>query len=73
MTGQHSVGESHAWVEFWDGDWVAADPTNLSPVDVDHIVVARGRDYADVSPFKGVYNGVGTAALSVEVRFTRLS
>ncbi|MFT3873730.1 MAG: transglutaminase family protein [Nocardioides sp.] len=71
--GETSTGESHAWVEFWDGDWLAADPTNLTPVGVDHVVVARGRDYQDVPPFKGVYSGPGVADLTVEVRFTRLS
>jgi transglutaminase-like putative cysteine protease len=71
--GQASVGQSHAWVEFWDGAWLPVDPTNQTPVDVDHVVVARGRDYDDVPPFKGVYSGSGTAALEVEVRFTRLT
>lgn len=71
--GETSTGESHAWVEFWDGDWLAADPTNLTPVGADHVVVARGRDYQDVPPFKGVYSGPGVADLTVEVRFTRLS
>ncbi len=71
--GESSVGESHAWVEFWDGDWLAIDPTNLTPVAVDHIVVARGRDYEDVPPFKGVYSGSGVAELEVTVKFTRLS
>ena len=37
------------------------------------IVVARGRDYEDVPPFKGVYSGTGSAALAVEVAFTRLA
>jgi transglutaminase-like putative cysteine protease len=71
--GETSTGESHAWVEFWDGQWLPADPTNLTPVGLDHVVVARGRDYQDVPPFKGVYSGPGVAALDVEVRFTRLS
>jgi transglutaminase-like putative cysteine protease len=71
--GESSVGESHAWVEFWDGGWTPIDPTNGTPVDLDHIVVARGRDYEDVPPFKGVYSGTGSAALAVEVAFTRLA
>ena len=45
--------ESHAWVEFWAGDWVAADPSNLSEVADRHVIVARGRDYADVRPLTG--------------------
>jgi transglutaminase-like putative cysteine protease len=71
--GETSSGESHAWVEFWDGAWLPADPTNGSPVSVDHVVVARGRDYEDVPPFKGVYSGRGVARLRVEVKFTRLA
>ena len=48
--GETSVGESHAWVEFWDGAWLPADPTNVRPVGLEHVVVARGRDYEDVPP-----------------------
>lgn len=70
--GETSTGESHAWVEFWDGEWLALDPTNGIPVGTEHIVVARGRDYQDVPPFKGVYSGTGVAALETAVRFTRL-
>ena len=71
--GETSVGESHAWVEFWDGAWLPADPTNVRPVGLEHVVVARGRDYEDVPPLKGVYSGKGVATLDVAVRFTRLA
>ena len=71
--GQPLSGESHAWVEWWGGDWVGVDPTNLKAVGADHIVVARGRDYEDVPPFTGVYLGDEEAELSVEVSVTRLS
>ena len=30
--GETTTGESHAWVEFWAGDWIAADPTSLAEV-----------------------------------------
>jgi transglutaminase-like putative cysteine protease len=70
--GQSAVGESHAWVEFWDGGWIPADPTNLREVGEDHIVVARGRDYEDVPPFKGVYSGAAVSDLTVSVEFLRL-
>lgn len=66
-------GESHAWVEVWLGDWWAFDPTNDSPVGERHVVVARGRDYADVPPLKGVYSGGGSQSLGVVVEVTRLS
>lgn len=70
--GETSKGESHAWVEFWDGGWVPFDPTNGSPVGLDHVVVVRGRDYEDVLPFKGVYSGAADSTLTIEVTFTRL-
>lgn len=47
----------HAWVMAWcgaDAGWVEFDPTNDLRVATDHIVVARGRDYSDVAPVKGV-------------------
>jgi transglutaminase-like putative cysteine protease len=36
-------------------------------------VVARGRDYDDVPPLKGIYSGAGAAELFVTVDFTRLT
>lgn len=71
--GETSTGESHAWVEFWDDGWVALDPTNGTAVSTDHVVVARGRDYEDVPPFKGIYSGSATAILEVGVAITRLA
>jgi transglutaminase-like putative cysteine protease len=71
--GASASGESHAWVEFWDDGWVPADPTNGVAVGLDHVVVARGRDYDDVPPFKGIYSGRATAALEVAVTITRLA
>lgn len=65
------VGESHAWVEYWDGGWAAVDPTNDRPVDASHVVVARGRDYADVAPLKGIYAGGGSESLGVSVEITQ--
>ncbi len=64
--------ESHAWVEFWAGDWVPLDPSNLSEVAGRHVVVARGRDYADVRPLAGIYSGPAAQALGVTVELTRL-
>lgn len=64
-------GESHAWVEYWAGEWVGFDPTNTIDVDTHHVVVARGREYADVAPLRGVYSGGGRSSQSVEVRITR--
>ncbi len=71
--GETSKGESHAWVEFWDDGWIACDPTNGAEVGPDHVVVARGRDYEDVPPFKGIYSGRAKASLEVVVAITRLA
>lgn len=47
----------HAWVRAWCGfemGWVEYDPTNAMAVGLDHVVIARGRDYSDVAPITGV-------------------
>ena len=71
--GETVTGESHAWVEVWLGGWFGFDPTNGVPSGNSHVLVARGRDYADVTPLKGVYSGGGSQSLGVKVDLTRLS
>ena len=66
-------GQSHAWVEWWLGAGSGWDPTNGIPVGSRHVLVARGRDYDDVPPLKGVYQGASSAMLGVGVELTRLS
>lgn len=59
---------SHAWVAVWCGEgWIGLDPTNGVGAGNDHIVVARGRDYTDVSPIDGIVTGSGAQKLKVEV------
>ncbi|WP_336490956.1 transglutaminase family protein [Methylobacterium nigriterrae] len=59
---------SHAWVAVWCGEgWIGLDPTNGVGVRDDHIVVARGRDYGDVSPIDGIVTASGPQRLRVEV------
>jgi transglutaminase-like putative cysteine protease len=70
--GDTMQGESHAWVEYWDGTWVACDPTNLAQVGERHVVVAAGRDYGDVPPLKGIYRGAPSRTMQVSVTLTRL-
>ena len=36
------------------------------------MVVARGRDYGDVTPLKGIYSGSAPSTLFVEVQIRRL-
>ena len=71
--GSTAVGQSHAWVEYWAGSWVALDPTSGAPVGERHVAVARGRDYADVLPLKGIYHGPPESAMDVTVEVTRLA
>jgi len=71
--GDTIAGQSHAWVEWWTGDWTPFDPTNGVPVGPRHVIVARGRDYADVTPLKGVYHGAPSSGLGVTVEITRLA
>jgi transglutaminase-like putative cysteine protease len=60
---------SHAWVQAYipDTGWVGLDPTAGEFVDERHIVIARGRDYGDVAPVRGVYKGHAGQSLSVDV------
>lgn len=67
------AGQSHAWIEYWAGDWCGYDPTNRVRADESHVVVARGRDYDDVTPHKGVYRGVAGGPPEVSVEFTRVA
>lgn len=69
--GEEVTGQSHAWIEWWDGDWRGFDPANQIPVGERHVVVARGRDYRDVAPISGIYHGGPSASLVVDVRLTR--
>jgi transglutaminase-like putative cysteine protease len=71
--GETEQGESHAWIEVWTGDWLVLDPTGGKPVDGRYILVARGRDYADVPPVKGIFHGGPTARLDAEVSLTRIA
>lgn len=62
----------HAWVRLWCGrvrGWVELDPTNNIAAGTDHIVVAYGRDYADVAPVIGIVKSYGqqTTAQAVDV------
>jgi transglutaminase-like putative cysteine protease len=73
VVGEAVAGESHAWIEAWLGSWNSYDPTSGVPVDARHVVVALGRDYADVPPLKGIYHGGPSEALDVNVELTRLA
>ena len=65
------AGESHAWVEWYCGQWHGFDPTNLIEIGERHVIVGRGRDYNDVAPLRGVYAGPSSSKLFVTVEITR--
>lgn len=71
--GATVTSESHAWAEAWLGGWVALDPTNRVRVGERHVVVARGRDYADVAPLRGIYSGPPGSSTKVAVELRRLA
>jgi transglutaminase-like putative cysteine protease len=61
---------THAWVLLWCGPyhgWVGVDPTNGIWMAGDHIVLAIGRDYADIAPIDGVVLGSGAQNMTVSV------
>jgi transglutaminase-like putative cysteine protease len=61
---------SHAWVGAWLGPslgWVEFDPTNDLVVATEHVVLGHGRDYADISPVRGVLLGGGRHSVAVGV------
>lgn len=60
---------SHAWFAIFDPNtgWVDFDPTNDQVVIDQHVTTAWGRDYADVTPLKGVVFGGGAHTLEVSV------
>jgi len=63
------AGASHAWVAVYTPPfgWLESDPTNNVWVGTDHIAVAWGRDFGDVSPLHGVILGGASHELSVSV------
>ena len=60
---------SHAWVSIYipEHGWVDVDPTNNLVCSSQHVVVAYGRDFSDVSMLKGAVTGGGDHTVAVEV------
>jgi transglutaminase-like putative cysteine protease len=71
--GDEMEGQSHAWVEYWAGEWLPCDPTTRAEVGERHVLVATGRDYGDVPPVKGIYHGAPNSTMTVTVVVTRLA
>jgi transglutaminase-like putative cysteine protease len=70
---------SHAWASVYVPElvnhpsqgWLDLDPTNdrcgLASPGLDYVRLAVGRDFADVSPLRGVLQGAGSHTLQVAV------
>lgn len=74
--GLRGADASHAWVAVWCGSeagWVHLDPTNNLVAREDHVVVAWGRDFSDVSPLRGVILGGDSHSYGVAVTLVPLA
>jgi transglutaminase-like putative cysteine protease len=61
-------GYTHAWVEYYDaGYWRAIDPTYNTLVETGYVKLSHGRDYEDCSIERGVFSGIVTQALDVQL------
>lgn len=65
---------SHAWFAVFvpEFGWLDFDPTNNQMPSTQHITIGWGRDYADVTPLKGVILSSGSHKLSVAVEVKRI-
>jgi transglutaminase-like putative cysteine protease len=67
---RRGADQSHAWISAWMGaeiGWVDFDPTNNLLVRDEHVTLAWGRDFNDVSPLRGIILGGGRHFLRVNV------
>jgi transglutaminase-like putative cysteine protease len=66
---------SHAWVAVYAPPfgWVELDPTNDRRAGLDHVTLAWGRDFGDVSPLRGVILGGRSHKLEVSVKVEPLT
>ena len=60
---------SHAWVSVWvpEQGWIDFDPTNDLIPGEQHVTLAYGRDFDDVTPVRGVILGGGQHTIQVAV------
>ncbi len=62
------IGETHAWVEVYDGRrWLAYDPTNNCKANIGYVKLAHGRDAMDCAVSRGMYTGYAGEMTRVEV------
>ncbi|NMD70869.1 transglutaminase family protein [Bacillus sp. DNRA2] len=71
LQGDHADYEqaSHAWIEAYVPGigWVGFDPTNNGLINWRYVKVGHGRDYRDIVPVKGIYQGMSSQTMTVEV------
>ena len=69
------VDASHAWLSVWSPGmgWLDFDPTNNMVPQDEHITIAYGRDFQDVSPVTGVLLGGGAHQVDVAVDVSLLA
>jgi len=69
MARLQGADASHAWVSVWapETGWIDLDPTNGIAVTDEHVMVACGRDFDDVSPISGLLLGGGDHTVDVGV------
>lgn len=58
-------GETHSWIEIWDGGWFGFDPTNNCPVTDDYLALTKGRDFGDCAIDRGVMFGTYTRQMQL--------
>jgi transglutaminase-like putative cysteine protease len=65
---------SHAWCEVYlpAAGWIGFDPTNNTLADERYVKLAVGRDYDDVAPVVGSYQGTAHCRMEVVVEVERI-
>jgi len=73
-TAMIGADASHAWFSVFCPElgWVDFDPTNNLMPETDHVTLAYGRDFGDVSPISGILTGGGKHDVKVAVTVTVL-
>jgi transglutaminase-like putative cysteine protease len=58
-------GESHAWVEYYDGKaWVGIDPTHNCAAGIGYVKISQGIDFETCALEKGVFIGGATQSVT---------
>ncbi|QYU68098.1 transglutaminase family protein [Leptolyngbya sp. 15MV] len=73
---RQGADQSHAWAGCWLGPqhgWIGLDPTNDLVVQDEHVLLAWGRDFADISPVQGILLGGGKQTLEVSVDLVEIT